>query len=635
MDDHASCGRGERLAAALAKERLSEGGGDATAHLDLEIFELPEDNDYLATETVCQVLPKGVAAILGPSSSPASAAIISHVCGEKEIPHVKLGPEGNTPVQSPRGSSVNLFPSPADISRAVASLLTAFNHSICSLLCTQTDCLLRHEELMRRFPISREGFSVRLVPEGADPTPLLKEIREDKISTIIIDASINSSLIGTFILLLSFPLFLIYSYVLFVYHSSQDFSLLHLEGQLQGYPRILGFSLYDEKHPFYPEFSRSLNLSQHSCVCLCLKAGLLFDALHGVVRAARALNRSQALAVQPLSCSSTRVWYHGTSLLNYLRMVEYNGLTGRVEFDSRGQRSNYSLRVLQLRRDGLKEIGKWHSQKGLTLDTVFPTAGPSTSLVNRTLIVTSIVENPYLMLKENHKQLRGNDRYQGFCVDLLQEIAAILRFRYAIRLVSDGIYGAPEPNGSWTGLVGELIQGKADLAVASFTITAEREKVIDFSKPFMTLGISILYRVHVARKPGYFSFLDPFSPAVWLFMLLAYLAVSCILFLVARLTPYEWYNPYPCLRAGPSGGRLAVNQYTLGNSLWFPIGGFMQQGSEIMPRALSTRCISGVWSVLHHKHVSTDNQKLNTLIHLGLQGIQRSERCEGLKRSKW
>jgi len=36
------------------------------------------------------------------------------------------------------------------------------------------------------------------------------------------------------------------------------------------------------------------------------------------------------------------------------------------------------------------------------------------------------------------------------------------------------------------------------------------------------------------RKPGYFSFLDPFSPGVWLFMLLAYLAVSCVLFLVAR-----------------------------------------------------------------------------------------------------
>uniref|UniRef100_UPI003AAA3F00 glutamate receptor ionotropic, kainate 5-like n=1 Tax=Centroberyx gerrardi TaxID=166262 RepID=UPI003AAA3F00 len=118
------------------------------------------------------------------------------------------------------------------------------------------------------------------------------------------------------------------------------------------------------------------------------------------------------------------------------------------------------------------------------------------------------------------------------------------------------------------------------------------EKVIDFSKPFMSLGISILYRVHMGRKPGYFSFLDPFSPAVWLFMLLAYLAVSCVLFLAARLSPYEWYNPHPCLRERRD---VLENQYTLGNSLWFPVGGFMQQGSEIMPRALSTRCVSGVW----------------------------------------
>lgn len=216
----------------------------------------------------------------------------------------------------------------------------------------------------------------------------------------------------------------------------------------------------------------------------------------------------------------------------------------------------------------------------------------SETLANKTLIITTILENPYVMRKANYQEFQGNDQYEGFCVDMLRELADILKFSFRIKLVDDGLYGAPEPNGSWTGMVGELINRKADLAVAGFTITSEREKVIDFSKPFMNLGISILYRVHIGRKPGYFSFLDPFSPAVWLFMLLAYLAVSCILFLAARLSPYEWYNPFPCWRDRKD---LLENQYTLGNSLWFPIGGFMQQGSEIMPRALSTRCVSGVW----------------------------------------
>lgn len=52
---------------------------------------------------------------------------------------------------------------------------------------------------------------------------------------------------------------------------------------------------------------------------------------------------------------------------------------------------------------------------------------------------------------------------------------------------------------SWTfhAVILLILLQKADLAVAGLTITAEREKVIDFSKPFMTLGISIMYRVHL------------------------------------------------------------------------------------------------------------------------------------------
>lgn len=36
---------------------------------------------------------------------------------------------------------------------------------------------------------------------------------------------------------------------------------------------------------------------------------------------------------------------------------------------------------------------------------------------------------------------------------------------------------------------------RADLAVASMTINYARESVIDFTKPFMNLGIGILFKV--------------------------------------------------------------------------------------------------------------------------------------------
>uniref|UniRef100_A0AAQ6ILY8 Glutamate receptor n=1 Tax=Anabas testudineus TaxID=64144 RepID=A0AAQ6ILY8_ANATE len=581
LDDQSVCGRGERLALALARENInSVMEGPARARVEVDIYELQKDSQYDTTDTMCQILPKGVVSVIGPASSPASGSTVSHICGEKEIPHVKIGPEETPRLPYLRFASVTLYPSNEDLSLAIGAILRSFSYPSASLVCAKAECLLRLEELVRRFLISRETLSIRMLDDNLDPTPLLKEIRDDKVATIIIDANASVSYL---ILKKASELGMtsaFYKYIL----TTMDFPLLRLDDIVDEQSNIVGFSMFNTTHPFYLEFIRSLNLSWREGCDLtypgpALSSALMFDAVHVVVGAVRELNRSQEIGVKPLSCTSPQIWQHGTSLMNYLRMVEYDGLTGRVEFNSKGQRTNYTLRILEKHRGGF-----WVSY---SLDI-----NVSETLANKTLIVTTILENPYVMRKDNYQDYQGNDQYEGFCVDMLRELADILKFSFKIKLVDDGLYGAPEPNGSWTGMVGELINRKADLAVAGFTITSEREKVIDFSKPFMTLGISILYRVQLGRKPGYFSFLDPFSPAVWLFMLLAYLAVSCVLFLAARLSPYEWYNPHPCLRERRD---MLENQYTLGNSLWFPVGGFMQQGSEIMPRALSTRCVSGVW----------------------------------------
>ncbi|NXR72899.1 GRIK5 protein, partial [Pycnonotus jocosus] len=131
--------------------------------------------------------------------------------------------------------------------------------------------------------------------------------------------------------------------------------------------------------------------------------------------------------------------------------VEYEGLTGRVEFNSKGQRTNYSLRVLEKGRDGHREVGVWFSNRTLAMDEATLGLNASDSLENKTLIITTILENPYVM------RVGGSERFEGFCVDMLRELAALLKFRFHIKLVEDGLYGAPEANGSWTGMVGELI----------------------------------------------------------------------------------------------------------------------------------------------------------------------------------
>lgn len=129
------------------------------------------------------------------------------------------------------------------------------------------------------------------------------------------------------------------------------------------------------------------------------------------------------------------------------------------------------------------------------------------------------------------------------------------------------------------------------MAISAFTINFKRQQVVDFTKPFLNLGISILYKVPRSKKPGLFSFLNPLSLEIWMYTLITYILISLIMMILARFSPYEWRNKHPC----NLNNDYVENQFTVWNSLWFAMGTLMQQGSDINPKALSTRLVGGVW----------------------------------------
>jgi ionotropic kainate glutamate receptor 2 len=102
----------------------------------------------------------------------------------------------------------------------------------------------------------------------------------------------------------------------------------------------------------------------------------------------------------------------------------------------------------------LLKVGEWttSSKLNITNHEAFHEFGTR----NITLRVTTIETIPYVMLKKgNHT---GNDRFEGFCIELLQAIATYLGFQYELYFVPDGKFGAENTSsGEWNGLVREII----------------------------------------------------------------------------------------------------------------------------------------------------------------------------------
>jgi len=63
------------------------------------------------------------------------------------------------------------------------------------------------------------------------------------------------------------------------------------------------------------------------------------------------------------------------------------------------------------------------------------------------------------------KELKGNDLYEGYVADIAREVAQRVGIDYIIQPVKDEKYGSQEEDGSWNGMIGELIRGVSSYQV--------------------------------------------------------------------------------------------------------------------------------------------------------------------------
>ena len=93
-------------------------------------------------------------------------------------------------------------------------------------------------------------------------------------------------------------------------------------------------------------------------------------------------------------------------MINYMKLIEFNGLSGFVQFDSQGIRTNFNLDIMELQSTGLEPIGTWNQLTSLNLTRVNSMVefyNPANIMSNKTFVVTTVAASPYTMLTEQTK----------------------------------------------------------------------------------------------------------------------------------------------------------------------------------------------------------------------------------------
>ncbi|XP_076226571.1 glutamate receptor ionotropic, kainate 2 isoform X3 [Nomia melanderi] len=558
----------------------------ANTTLVYDIQYVPKDDSFRTSKKACKQLSRSVQGIFGPSD-PLLGAHIQSICEALDVPHLEARVDFEPTFKE---FSINLYPSQDHLNKAFKDLMSFLNWTRVAIIYEEDYGLFKLQDLVKSPPSTRTEMYIRQAGPGSY-RQVLREVRHKEIYKLIVDTD-PAHMQQFFRAILQLQM---NDYRYHYMFTTFDIETFDLEDFKYNSVNMTAFRLVDLEEPKVAEVLRQMERFQPIGPAILNKTGviqaepaLVYDSVQVFAHGLAELDRSHDLRPANLSCEKEEPWDDGLSLYNYINAAGLHGLTGHIEFNE-GKRNNFKLDLLKLKKEELVKVGEWKPGTGVNVTDVG--AFYETTATNITLVVMTREEKPYVMVKED-KNLTGNARFEGFCIDLLKWIAGQVGFQYAIRLVPDHMYGVYDPETKeWNGIVRELMEKRADLAVASMTINYARESVIDFTKPFMNLGIGILFKVPSSQPTRLFSFMNPLAVEIWLYVLAAYMLVSFTLFVMARFSPYEWNNPHPCLAESD----VVENQFSVSNSFWFITGTFLRQGSGLNPKATSTRIVGGIW----------------------------------------
>lgn len=129
----------------------------------------------------------------------------------------------------------------------------------------------------------------------------------------------------------------------------------------------------------------------------------------------------------------------------------------------------------------------------------------------------------------------GNETMHIVDAPLMTILGENIACKYEIIEVGEERFGQHFPNGTWTGLIGMIQKGKADLAFAKLSFNEARASVVDFSYPYQYSPISFITD-KPTQVPNSYAMVYPFSLSVWIGLAITIVIMQFLLYFFERKT---------------------------------------------------------------------------------------------------
>ncbi|XP_076250040.1 glutamate receptor ionotropic, kainate 2-like isoform X2 [Rhynchophorus ferrugineus] len=529
-----------------------------------EIKLVSKSDTFEASNLVCDAASEdpGLLAVFGPNSLIGSR-IMESACDFLQIPYFSTHWRPMTTVDN-NLATFNLYPDANLYSQALLTIIKSLDWKKFVIIYEADENLINLQDVIK-YQEHREGYDkndvlIKSLGPGLDYRPLLKKVAKSGIRRIILDCHSDKIL----------DILKQAVEVKLLPDISTSFFLVSLDAHTLDYSNVApGTNITTIRlfNPFDDSFQKVAEQYYPTIPSekLPVQTVLQHDAMLLLATTITSLlNDDPMLDVSSESkyCNSTEPYEDTLSLINRIRDTVFpEGLSD-------------------------KPIAVWDSDQPdeihLTRNATEREAELQKRLMNHNFIVSSKIGRPYLMLS-NLPGATGNARYKGYSMDLITEIAKLMNITFEFILTRDNLHA---------NIVDDLINRRADLGICDFTITHQRRELIDFSMPFMSLGISILHKEpEVEGLNNMYAFMDPFSWKVWVYIVTLYLVLSLIILITARLDPDDWENPHPCNQSPEE----LENIWNIKNCLWLTLGSIMTQGCDILPKGISSRIATAMW----------------------------------------